>query len=89
MSIALIIVTAANIQSVIKLVMDSVTSEHTKRAYSRALTDFVLWHSSTGQQGFNKACSPWRLHALFCQQFWSKTLLLYLTYCVTYTILLS
>lgn len=52
---ALTTVTANSIQPIIKLVTDSVTSDHTKRAYSRALADFVLWHSSTGQQGFTKA----------------------------------
>ena len=45
----------ANIQPVIDLVTDSVTSKHTKRAYSRALAAFITWHVATGQTGFNKA----------------------------------
>lgn len=64
---ALMTVTANSIQPVIKLVTDSVTSDHTKRAYSRALTDFVLWHSSTGQQGFNKATVQAHVTALRAQ----------------------
>lgn len=48
-------VTTANIQPVIDLVCNAVTSDHTKRAYSRALTDFAIWHRTSGQQGFSKA----------------------------------
>lgn len=48
-------VVSTTIQPVIDLVTNAVTSAHTKRAYSRALTDFIAWHSSTGQQGFGKA----------------------------------
>ena len=44
-----------HIQPIIKLVTDAVTSQHTARAYERALTDFMVWHSSTGQQGLSKA----------------------------------
>lgn len=67
MSTALVTVTTNSIQPVIKLVTDSVTSDHTKRAYTRALTDFVLWHSSTGQQGFNKATVQAHVSALRAQ----------------------
>lgn len=48
-------VVSTTIQPIINLVCNAVTSDHTKRAYSRALTDFVAWHSSTGQSGFSKA----------------------------------
>ena len=51
----LAIVSTATIQPAIDLVCNAVTSQHTKRAYSRALTDFVVWHSTTGQSGFSKA----------------------------------
>lgn len=44
-----------SIQPIIKLVTDAVTSHHTARAYERALTDFITWHSTTGQHGLNKA----------------------------------
>lgn len=47
--------TIAEIQPVITIVTDAVTSVHTKRAYSRALTDFIVWHATTGQTGFSKA----------------------------------
>jgi len=48
-------VTAANIQPLIDVVCNAVTSHHTARAYSRALTDFIAWHRNEGQQGFSKA----------------------------------
>lgn len=48
-------VTTANIQPIIDLVTNAVTSAHTKRAYSRALTDFMAWHTTSGQTGFSKA----------------------------------
>lgn len=48
-------ITTNTIQPIINLVCNAVTSDHTRRAYSRALTEFVAWHSSTGQQGFSKA----------------------------------
>ncbi len=44
-----------HIQPVIKLVTDAVTSPHTKRAYERALTDFIAWHRETSQHGLSKA----------------------------------
>lgn len=48
-------ITTNTIQPIINLVCNAVTSDHTRRAYSRALTEFIAWHSSTGQQGFSKA----------------------------------
>lgn len=41
--------------AVVDMVTNAVTSEHTKRAYGRALVDFVTWHSSEGRQGLDKA----------------------------------
>jgi site-specific recombinase XerD len=41
--------------NVIQLVLDSVTSVHTKRAYSRALNDFIAWYEASGRPGLNKA----------------------------------
>ena len=52
---ALVTVSSSHIQPVIKLVTDAVTSANTKRAYSRALADFMTWHLDTGQTGFTKA----------------------------------
>jgi site-specific recombinase XerD len=37
------------------LVLDSVSSPHTRRAYERALTDFVRWFQDNGETGFTKA----------------------------------
>lgn len=51
----LAIVTTDRIQTMIDLVCNAVDSPHTKRAYSRALTDFMAWYANTGQIGFNKA----------------------------------
>jgi site-specific recombinase XerD len=49
---------------VTQLVTDAVTSPHTKRAYERALTDFITWHSATGQTGFAKATVQAHIAAL-------------------------
>jgi site-specific recombinase XerD len=57
-------VTTNNIQPVIDLVCNAVTSQHTRRAYSRALTEFMAWHSSTGQSGFSKATVQAHVSAL-------------------------
>ena len=43
------------LSAIVEMVTNAVTSEHTKRAYSRALVDFVAWHSSEGRQGLDKA----------------------------------
>ena len=51
----LAIVTTNHIQTVIDLVCNAVTSQHTARAYERALTDFMVWRQTTGQQGLSKA----------------------------------
>ncbi len=40
---------------VVKLVLDSVDSPHTKRAYQRALDDFLAWHVYNGSPPLNKA----------------------------------
>lgn len=43
------------ISKAIDMVLNAVDSVHTRRAYSRALTDFITWHQSTGQVGMTKA----------------------------------
>lgn len=40
---------------VIEMVLNAVDSVHTRRAYSRALADFIEWHQATGQAGMTKA----------------------------------
>jgi site-specific recombinase XerC len=37
------------------IVLDSVTSPESKRAYRRALRDFVMWYGDTGQTVIHKA----------------------------------
>ena len=60
-------VSAANIQPVIDLVTNAVTSQHTKRAYTRALTDFMLWYQTNGQSGLTKATVQAHVSALRAQ----------------------
>ncbi|MEM7336095.1 MAG: hypothetical protein AAF490_28705, partial [Chloroflexota bacterium] len=40
---------------IIDLVTQSVDSPHSKRAYSRALLDFLEWYDANGRSGFTKA----------------------------------
>lgn len=49
------IVNTTDIQPVINLVLDSLTSEHSKRAYERALTDFMYWWIEKGKPPMVKA----------------------------------
>jgi integrase/recombinase XerD len=41
--------------AVVALVLDSLTSEHSKRAYAKALTDFLAWHAEQGRPPLSKA----------------------------------
>ena len=41
--------------SAIRIVLDGLPSEHSRRAYERALTDFFLWHAAEGRPALNKA----------------------------------
>ncbi|MCP4542773.1 MAG: hypothetical protein GY832_37090 [Chloroflexi bacterium] len=34
--------------AIVALVLDGLSSEHSKRAYSKALTDFLTWHAEQG-----------------------------------------
>lgn len=47
--------TVTSIQPIVNMVTDAVTSDHTRRAYSRALTDFVAWFQGSGHNGLSKA----------------------------------
>lgn len=50
------VVTVGHIQPFIDLVTNAVTSHHTKRAYQRALTDFMVWYRmDDNRTGFSKA----------------------------------
>jgi site-specific recombinase XerD len=44
-----------NIQPIVDLVTNAVTSPHTQRAYGRALTDFIAWYQAQGEPRLNKA----------------------------------
>src|SRR3954466_4769118 len=39
----------------IRIVLDSLPSEHSRRAYKRALSDFFYWHRGVGRPQLNKA----------------------------------
>src|SRR5438128_1869371 len=39
----------------IQTVLDSLESEHSRRAYRRHLKEFIAWHSASGQAAINKA----------------------------------
>lgn len=49
------ITTATAQDALIQIVLDSVTSQHTKRAYERSLVDFLAWHTEQGKPQLNKA----------------------------------
>lgn len=40
---------------IVSLVTDGLTSEHSKRAYKRALEGFIAWHDDRGRPGLSKA----------------------------------
>jgi site-specific recombinase XerD len=46
---------SASTEKAIRIVLDSLTSEHSKRAYARHLTAFLAWHSASGKAAINKA----------------------------------
>ena len=48
-------VDADKVAALVDLVTDSVQSPHSKRAYRRAIRDFLSWYRETGQIGLNKA----------------------------------
>ena len=64
MTTELATISTNHIQPVIDLVTNAVTSQHTKRAYGRALTEFMTWHQTTGQTGLNKATVQAHVSAL-------------------------
>ena len=51
---AMLVVPTAQ-DALVQIVLDSVTSQHTKRAYERALTDFLQWHADNGKPQLCKA----------------------------------
>jgi len=41
--------------AIVNLVLDGLTSEHSRRAYEKALTDFLAWHAEQGRPPLSKA----------------------------------
>lgn len=52
---ALIPAGAIREDAIVKLVLDGLTSENSRRAYERALIDFLTWYADKGKPGLNKA----------------------------------
>ena len=55
MSTIALVVRTDTLQPLIRLVTDSVTSPHSRRAYDRALRSYLIWHGATGQTAFCRA----------------------------------
>lgn len=52
-------------QAVVQMVLDALDSPHSKRAYKRALTDFMTWYKETGQTRLSKSTvNRYRNHLL-------------------------
>ena len=49
------IITQDDTQGIIRLVLDGLTSEHSRRAYEKALNDFMMWYQAAGKPGLSKA----------------------------------
>lgn len=52
---ALTTATAAHEDAIVKIVLDGLTSENSRRAYERALLDFLAWYAEQGRPGLHKA----------------------------------
>jgi site-specific recombinase XerD len=55
MSNAIITLPPDTLSPIIQLVTNSVSSENSRRAYGRALADFLAWYDGQGRPGLNKA----------------------------------
>ena len=60
------------------MVLDGLPSEHSRRAYERALSDFFMWHRDIAQLGYRNPdfLKPIPNKMLFIRQFGSKYALL-------------
>lgn len=52
---ALITQPPSDLKGIIKLVTDGLTSENSRRAYGKALEDFITWYTAQGKPGLTKA----------------------------------
>jgi len=50
-----IVTTFGSYQPVLSLVLDGLTSEHSRRAYGQALNTFLAWYDREGRPGLSKA----------------------------------
>ena len=49
------LVTIKDYSAITSIVLDGLTSEHSKRAYEKALVDFLDWYDQSGKPGLSKA----------------------------------
>ena len=49
------LMTIKDYSAITSLVLDSLTSDHSKRAYEKALNDFLAWYEQAGKPGLTKA----------------------------------
>lgn len=52
---ALVSTLSSELQTVINLALDGLTSAHSRRAYEKALTDFMAWYTANHKTGLTKA----------------------------------
>lgn len=52
---AIIPADTGNMEKVIALALDGLSSEHSRRAYEKALADFLAWYTAEGKPGLSKA----------------------------------
>ena len=55
MNTALTVTSQGGVQPIIDLVLDGLTSKHSKRAYGKALEDFLAWHYEQGRPPLSKS----------------------------------
>lgn len=55
MTSQIVIIPTNDIQPILDLVLNGLDSEHSRRAYGKALTDFLAWYQAEGKPGLSKA----------------------------------
>ena len=63
MTNAIALKTDDRLSTIVDMVADGLTSEHSRRAYRRAIADFTAWLAEAGRPGFSKATvNSYRAH---------------------------
>ena len=50
-----LVTSARGFAPMVRLVVDGLTSGHSRRAYGKALADFLAWYDAQGRPGLSKA----------------------------------